>query len=362
MNIGTSHTHRHIIVNVILVAGILAGVLYADAAGATTFFVATTYGNDANRGTTLALPFRTIKRGIAAMRTGDTLYIRGGEYYESINSQELRIPIGTSWNNAPRIAAYPGETVVLTGTYGNGINLAAAYVQYIIFDGLIIDGGGLSVQSGAHHVRFQNGEVRNSLGQGIQGGFGSPLTTDLQLINIKVHHNGNPVRQNTSSGGRLDHGIYVAIQNLLIDGCEVYENTGYGIHIYDSGGGNASNTIIRNCRVYNNYGDGGVMLASGDNIQFYDNIVYNNYNGVGVNYNATNAQVYKNSIYDHPGGTGVEIGTAARNTVVRNNSIYNNANAIVDHGPGTTVSDNILENVSTVDPESARSQRPFERR
>jgi hypothetical protein len=342
MNIATSHTRRHIVSSVILVAGILVGVVQGNTASANTFYVATT-GNDGNPGTQ-ARPFRTIRPGVGMMGLGDTLYIRGGTYYEGINSNEITIPIGTSWDNAPHIAAYPSEAVVLRGTYGNGINLAASYIQYVIFDRLIVDGGGLSVQRGAHHVRFQNGEVRNVPGQGVQGGFGNRLTTDVQLINMKIHHNGNPARPNSASGGRFDHGIYAAIQNLMIDGCEIYENTGYGLHIYDSGGGNASNSIIRNCRIYNNHGDGGVILSNGDNMQFYNNIVYNNHNGVDVNYNATNVQIYNNTIYDHPQGTGIEIGVAARNTVVKNNSIYNNRRTIVDYGPGTTVSDNVLDN------------------
>ena len=349
MKIATSPTRRHIVSSVILVAGILVGVLQGNTASADTFYVATT-GNDGNPGTA-AQPFRTIRHGVGMMRMGETLYIRGGTYYEGINSNDVTIPTGTSWDNAPRIAAYPSETVVLRGAYGNGINLAASYIRYVIFDRLIVDGGGLSVQKGAHHVRFQNGEVRNVPGQGIQGGFGNRLTTHLYLINTKVHHNGHATRQGTS-GGRFDHGIYAAIQNLVIDGCEIYENTGYGIHIYDSAGGNASNTIVRNSRIYNNHGDGGVILSVGDNIQFYDNIVYNNYNGVALNYNTTNARIYNNTIYDHPRGTGVEIGAAARNSVVRNNSIYNNGRTIVDYGPGTTIFDNVLNNPRYVRPEA----------
>jgi hypothetical protein len=346
MRAATLYANRQIVRAVMLVLGIVAGVLHGDTATAATFYVAMA-GNDGNPGTA-AQPLRTIRTGVRMMRTGDTLYIRGGTYYESINSRELEIPIGTSWENAPRIAAYPAETVVLKGAYGNGINLAAPYIQYIIFDRLIVDGGGLSVQRGANHVRFQNGEIKNALGQGVQGGFGSTTTTHLQLINTKIYRNGKP--QGATSGGRWDHGVYVAIQNSLIDGCEIFENTGYGIHMYDTTGGNSSNSIVRNSRVYNNRGDAGVILSYGSNIHFYNNIVNNNQNGVGVNYNATNVQIYNNTVYNHVQGTGIEVGASARNTVVRNNSIYNNVSTIVDYGAGTMISENVLNNPRYVTP------------
>jgi hypothetical protein len=320
-------------------------LLWPHIATAATYYVATT-GNDSNPGTQQQ-PFRSISRGMTFVRAGDVLYIRGGTYSESINSNQQTIPTGSSWSDAPRIAAYPSETVVLVGAYGQGINLAASYIRYVIFDGLVIDGGGVSVQAGAHHVRFQNGEIKNAMGQGVQGGFGGGATTNIELINMRIHHNGNPV-QGPTYGGRLDHGIYVAIQGLLIDGCDIYENTGYGIQIYDSSGGNSSGTVIRNTRVHDNHGDGGVILSYGSNIQFYNNVVYNHLTGVGVNYNASNVQIYNNTIYNHPNGMGVEIGSGASGTNVRNNILYRNGQALADYSGSTTASSNL-----TTDPKFA---------
>ena len=62
-----------------------------------------------------------------------------------------------------------------------------------MFDGINVDGQGTEyetvwVGSGAHHIRFQNLEVKNSEHFGIlvpasSGGFN-------QFINLDVHHNG----------------------------------------------------------------------------------------------------------------------------------------------------------------------------
>jgi hypothetical protein len=334
-----------LMVSAMALAVFFVGVLFADVANAATYYVSPS-GNDSNPGTQTQ-PFRTIARGLTVTRAGDTLYIRGGTYSESINSGRQTIPTGTSWTNAPRIAAHPSETVVLSGSYGNGINLAASYVQYVIFDGLIVDGGGVSIQNGAHHIRFQNGEVRNAMGQGVQGGYGGTTTTNLELVNMKIHHNGSPV-EGPSYGGRFDHGVYVAIQGLLIDGCDIYENTGYGIQIYDSSGGNSSGTVIRNTRVHDNHGDGGVILSYGSDIQFYNNVVYNNQTGVGVNYGASNVQIYNNTIYNHPNGMGIEVGTGASGTNARNNILYRNGQALANYSGSTTASSNL-----TTDPRFA---------
>ena len=76
---------------------------------ATEYFIAKD-GNDAQPGTKSA-PVQTIRKGISLLNKGDTLYIREGIYEEVIRSQQFPIPTGTSWDNAPVIAAYPGEMV-----------------------------------------------------------------------------------------------------------------------------------------------------------------------------------------------------------------------------------------------------------
>lgn len=316
---------RRFVQHAVMVTAVLTGILHANAASAATFYVATS-GNDANPGT-LASPFRTIAKGLAVIRAGDTLYIRGGTYNEGINSNHQTIPTGTSWSDAPLISGYSGETVVLTGH----LNMDHSYIQYVVFSNLVLDGGAASFFNGAHHVRLQNSVVKNAATQGIHGAY----TSDIQFINLKVHNNGST---------KYDHGIYAAIKNMLIDGCEFYDNSGYGIHIYDTSGSRADNSIIRNNRVYNNRGAAGVILSYGTNIQFYNNIVYNNLNGVSANYSASNVQFYNNTIYNHPQGSGVEVGGGASSTIVRNNILYQNGTPIINAGSGTVTSNNLTTN------------------
>ncbi|MCK5802840.1 MAG: right-handed parallel beta-helix repeat-containing protein [Lentisphaeria bacterium] len=84
-------------------------VLASLGLNASQWFVSTT-GSDTDAGT-LAAPFRTIQKGVSTLGPGDTCYVRGGVYRESVvlsSSGEKGRPI--------RIRTFPGELVVLDGT------------------------------------------------------------------------------------------------------------------------------------------------------------------------------------------------------------------------------------------------------
>ena len=326
-------------------------------AHAATYYTATT-GDDANSGTQ-GSPFGTIKKGLSVMGAGDTLYLRGGTYNEGIDSQNETLPSGTSWSNPITIAANPGETVTLTRGLGINSYNQGTY-QYIVMDSLIIDasnvdGAGVFIGGpNTHHIRLQNGEVKNmhslgpacSLGpaevcpggQGVQ----SYAASFVEFINLKVHDNGV---------NRLDHGFYVCGNNITIRDSDVYNNSGYGIQIYDgSSPGCSINTQIYNNRIHDNRGDGGVTLNDGDNIQFYNNLVYNNTNGVAISYGKpNNTQIYNNTIYNQQGG-GIDVGSGVTNTLIKNNILYQNSSTISDNGTGTTQSNNYTSNPMFMNP------------
>jgi parallel beta-helix repeat protein len=329
---------------------LITGFLNPNAAAATTYYVATT-GKDTNQGTQIS-PFRTIAKGLSVVKAGDKLYIRAGTYTETIDSNNQTIPTGTSWSNAPVIAASPGETVVLNGSGGQVIGLAHGYIQYVIFDGLVIDATnatfGIGTHSTPHHVRFINVEVKNARGSGILGG-----GDGFEYINMKVHDNGRTVN--------LDHGFYLTKSNQLVDKCEVYNNAAFGVHIYtvtSASGSRANNNTVRNNLIHNNakLGAGaGILLGSGDGNTAYNNIVIKN-SGYGIQVSSegpTNTKVYNNTIYGNK-YSGVAIFSRSLNTIVRNNILSQNGGTLSDSGTGTIQSNNVtsdpkFSNASTLD-------------
>src|SRR6266571_9581703 len=143
MRMGRQAVHQLALAATIITMLCGCGILHVRAAQAAIYYVATN-GSDSNPCTQSA-PFGTIRKGLATIHAGDTLYLRGGTYNEAISSNNQTSPTGTSWSNPVTIASYPGESAILQPSGVGGVIDFNAYntsyhIQYIIFDRLILDG------------------------------------------------------------------------------------------------------------------------------------------------------------------------------------------------------------------------------
>jgi parallel beta-helix repeat protein len=328
----------------------------ASNASAATFYVATN-GSDSNSCTqaqSTSTPKRNIMGatgGLACLSAGagDKLSIRGGTYTEALNNNAQAWPSGTSWTNAATIAAFPAESVTLTGPIG-----LAGPAAYIILDRMIVDGGRCTychelvwTGNGAHHIRFSNMEVRNNpYGQNLvtinnQGSF-------IEFLGGSVHDAHGTAAVDTTTNGF--YGFYIMGDDNLIDGVTVYNTVAYGIHVYNEGNNPDRNTI-RNCVVHHisQVRSGsitmGILLGVGDRNTAYNNVVHNIGTGDGVGImssnGATNSRIYNNTV------TRSYFGVAISNTtgpIVRNNILSaNNGGNYYDYGgtSGASVSGNL---------------------
>jgi parallel beta-helix repeat protein len=327
-------TVRQLTLSATVILGLfLGGVLAPWAAIAATYYVATN-GNDADRGTQ-EQPFQTIRQGLNVMEAGDTLYIRGGTYTEGIDSNYQRIPTGTSWSDAPLIAAFPGETAVLApGGGGDIINLPNESDHYIVFDGLVVDGTGVSKSVlsigavGGHHIRFQNMEMKNSHGS-IVWLWGSYI----EVINSKI------------SNSQDWYGVYLVGNNNVIDGNEISNNAGYAIHIYDARFPNPStdNHVVSNNTMYNNgfvNFTAAITVGEGSDCLIYSNVIHDNFGGIDVYKNGTNEQIENNTLYNN--GWGIAIFESSTGAIVKDNILYQNATTIDNRGVGTILENNTI--------------------
>ena len=151
--------------------------------------------------------------------------------------------------------------------------------------------------------------------------------------------------------------VYLNGHDNLIDGCQIYNNGGYGVHMYQSGGTGVSNNIVRNSIFYGNgFNDTrglvgcGLLLASGDNNVAYNNVAYSNA-GDGIAISCTNCAAYNNTVYSN-NQFGIEVNSGSANAIIRNNIAYQNGNGsvaqqIVDWGAAGIVMDH---NLVAVDP------------
>ena len=363
----------HVILKIFSCLLFVSGLVSPTNIYATEYYVAPN-GDDSHPGTKSA-PVRTIKKGISLMqdgfenKKGDILYIRAGNYRQTINSNYSTIPTGTSWANAPLIAAYPGETVILKPGSGTTIiNIADPDIQYVIFERLILDGTnlarangvGISVGNGANHVRFLNMEVKDCPSLSVQTNLRpSEKKSGIsqggvynEFIGGKYHgagKNRGDVISKTTGGLLRSYNFYITTDHNLFEGLEVYDATHYGLHIYNAADPRPSHNIVRNNRIYNNgiesASTAGILLASGKGNIAYNNLVYNNHgHGIQVGNGSVEAKVYNNTIYKNWNGIQIGVGTgSATKTIIKNNISYKNKKNYENIGKGTIISSNLMD-------------------
>lgn len=195
-------------------------------------------GNDSNAGTQAA-PYRTFSKVNAVVVGGDTVFINGGTY-----TQSLQISKSGSANARINIQAISGQTVIIDGQNSRQ-NL---------------------VDVSGRYVTISNVEVKNSSGYCV-----NLVGQNIEFKDSFVHE---------CSG----HGIYTDGQSVLVDGNEVTRtNLSYSSRTAESGWGSAmkvrvggDNITFQNNLVYENYGEG-VAVTRGTNSVVRNNTFYNNF-------------------------------------------------------------------------------------
>jgi fibronectin type 3 domain-containing protein len=140
----------------------------------TAYYVATN-GNDANLGTNVGLPFKTIQKAATLMVAGDECYIRGGIYRETVTPVESGSP-----GYPIAFMPYNGEAVVVSGadvmslawsTYSGSIYQATTTN---VFRQLFVDGNMMN------EARWPNAQVNDLLGAP-RGVVDSSVTSNTDL-------------------------------------------------------------------------------------------------------------------------------------------------------------------------------------
>ena len=101
---------------------------------------------------------------------------------------------------------------------------------------------------------MQNCEIRNSRLSGV-----ALFASFNEIINCKVHDNGST---------DFDHGLYISGSNNLVKDSEIYNNAGWGIHIYTGTGRGANDNIVRGNEIHNNARAGN--RGPGDNSKLWE--------------------------------------------------------------------------------------------
>ena len=210
--------------------------------------------------------------------------------------------------------------------------------KYIVVDGFILDAANVShdaikitygnPQDAARRIRIRNSEVKNAPRQGILVTEGSDGN---EFSNLRVHHNGTTDH---------DHGLYIGSDSNLIEGCEVYDHFGYGIHVYNATAEKPDNNTVKGNIVHDNQ-QTGIGVFGGINNNVSNNIVYKN-NNVGITTKSPGSRIYNNTLYSNR-EIGIYVETS--DTTVANNISYKNVGFGIFIGPSSSnvrINNNLL--------------------
>jgi hypothetical protein len=312
-------------------------------------------GNDSNPGT-FSQPWRTISKAARMVNEGDTVYIRGGIYNESVSFN-----VSGTESQLIRISAYPGENPVIDGGYnipgywgsllnitGNYIHVSGIEVRNSAYMGVKVYGNydlvdniyvhhckenGILITHG-HHSRVENSRVwRNALAN--EYGQADDWSSGLSAARLGVSYatiRHNTVWENWGEGISSYEVTHVVIEDNI-----VYDNFSPNIYISDS-----TNVLCQRNFVYtnpesylNNYGDH-VGIAMGDerytpasaNVTVINNISFDNYvnywwwqgvQGGGMN----NVLIANNTFVNSIGRSGVIISDGPHQNVHFYNNLVN---------------------------------------
>jgi hypothetical protein len=211
-------------------------------------FATTYYGAPNGSGTSCTIESPcTLNTGLGKLSAGDTLYLRGGTYRQTVSFSRSGIS-----GSRITISGYPGEIAIIDGQY----TLPSS------------NWGDLCSVTG-NYVTITNLTVQNSNGIGV-----ALRGTYDQAINIKSYTH-------------RETGIIITGDYGIADGCEVYGCANrnarpggpYGSGGWASGLSAARSPLyatIRNCKSWNNWGEG-ISTFEADYTTIEENIAWDNW-------------------------------------------------------------------------------------
>jgi hypothetical protein len=233
-------------------------------------------GSDSSGNGTVARPYQSVAVLDHALQPGQTGCLRGGTY-GSVDTWHKLIKDGSP-SARITITAYPGETPTIVGW----VDLEASYTT---LSALHIDGSNTFYNKSADSV------------------CPSPHTVSQALDLVGT---GDVFERND---------FYQSVAAL--------RGNGIGVGFW----GHADNTTVRYNRIHDvgqcTQHDHLIYLASGDNVQIYDNWMYNDHNGFGVTAypRPTNARIFSNVITN--AGAGLNFGDTGTSATMGNEAWHN---------------------------------------
>jgi hypothetical protein len=322
---------------------------------ARVFYVSTS-GVDGRTGT-ISDPWRTIGYATILLRTGDTLYVRGGVYHEVLN------PTYSGAAGAPIVySAYPGEYVLIDGPLDGKHEIVTQWLNYIIIQGFTFKDQDFLLAPGkeaywvslfgsnvifrynrliADGNAYENYFTHNELSRGIVVG-GTNVTVEHCFVRgldfgiviggtspryVILRHDTVYATNASNIDVQATNGLSSAYHSTLIEHCVLdtswTEDNIQFEHDYSNAQSTLYNrgTIVRNNRC-GNAAENAIDLKGAEHIVIDNNLLYSSSGD-------DNGPFGGNDLTSGPGLTTKSPGVLVRKTLVRFNLIYDNLSGAV---------------------------------
>lgn len=253
-----------------------------------TYYVAP-HGDNSNPGSQQA-PFRTIQHAVNQAKPGETIYVRGGKYVETV-----RITQSGTADQPITLSAFPGEKPIIDGEYRlpekpasgwAGCNNTVSPPKCFHYRPLL--------DIAANYIVVDGFEVRHSLGRGVLVHGGDRRVHHVTIRNMDIHDQRN--------SGLL----MLRVDHVLFDNNRVYNISTFATH--DRPGSQLGWPLA-------------VNAVESTNITYSNNEIFNNYGeGIGTGRDSDKVSIINNEIYDNR-ALNVYIHRTT-NVIVRDNNVY----------------------------------------
>jgi parallel beta-helix repeat protein len=222
--------------------------------------------------------------------------------------------------------ANPGDMVTIDGgSDPRGLDsiVQLTDVHYFVVSGFIIDGLGLAsrcvgIEAPSTGIRVEYNEIKGSALNAVLIG-----ATGAELVGNYIHDGGYYGGSDPPYG----YGLYLGSSDNLIEGNEVYNMGGFGMHLYTQEQGALHDNIIIGNQIHHNnqaYGGGGAgIILGGQNNLVYNNLIYDENYGIRVDYSdPENNRIVSNTI-QNVAGYCLMIGadSSAQGTILMDNTL-----------------------------------------
>ena len=311
-----------------------------------TVYVSPT-GSDSNTGT-IDSPFKSVSRGLTAVGTNGTVFLRAGVYM--MGSSKLSLTKSGSAANRIKLWAYPGERPVLdcTGNGSDGISISGSYYHLRGFEVQNAGHNGINISGHFNIIEYCAVHDNKNTGLHLTGStigpsnnlvlncdayrnFDPPVGGDADGFSAKWTVGVNNVFRGCRAYNNSDDGwdLWMATGSVLIDSCYAFRN---GIDIWLTGSVNGNGNgfklggnyvpmphTVRNSVAFDNAGNGGKGFDENNNTggqTLYNCTAFRN---KGNNFSFRNTvvdsqtHVFKNCI-SHAGGVSISSGVQTKNS------------------------------------------------